>query len=52
MKLINKKINGLKILKTKIYVDKRGHFKEVYKKKSLKIQILYSIVCLLQKKMY
>ena len=36
MKLINKKINGLKILKTKIYVDKRGHFKEVYKKKKFK----------------
>ena len=36
MKLINKKISGLKILKTKIYVDKRGHFKEVYKKKKIK----------------
>ena len=36
MKLINTKINGLKILKTKIYVDKRGHFKEVYKKKKFK----------------
>ena len=36
MKLINKKINGLKILKTKIYVDKRGHFKEVYNKKKFR----------------
>ena len=36
MKLINTKINGLKILKTKIYVDKRGHFKEVYNKKKIK----------------
>ena len=36
MKLINTKINGLKILKTKIYVDKRGHFKEEYKKKKFK----------------
>jgi len=36
MKLINKKINGLKILKTKIYLDKRGHFKEVYNKKKFR----------------
>ena len=36
MKLINTKINGLKILKTKIYKDKRGYFKEVFKKKCIK----------------
>ena len=36
MKLINTKINGLKIVKTKIYKDKRGFFREVYKKKLLK----------------
>ena len=36
MKLINTKINGLKILKTKIYKDKRGYFKEVFKKNLFK----------------
>jgi len=36
MKLLNTKISGLKILKTKIYKDKRGHFKEVFKKKLFK----------------
>ena len=36
MKLINTKINGLKILKTKIYKDKRGCFKEVFKKNLFK----------------
>ncbi len=33
MKLINTKINGPKIIKTKIFNDKRGFFKEVYQKK-------------------
>tara|TARA_B100000780_G_C20901957_1_gene359030 strand:- start:87 stop:611 length:525 start_codon:yes stop_codon:yes gene_type:complete len=32
MKLLNTKINGLKIIKTKIYNDNRGFLKEVYKK--------------------
>ena len=36
MKLINTKIHGLKILKTKIYEDKRGQFKEVFKKNIFK----------------
>ena len=36
MKLINTKINGLKILKTKIYKDKRGYFKEIFKKNLFK----------------
>ena len=34
MKLLNIKINGPKILKTKIFFDDRGFFKEVYKKYS------------------
>ena len=33
MKLINTKIDGPKIIKTKIFNDKRGFFKEVYQKK-------------------
>lgn len=36
MKLLNTKIIGLKIIKSKIYIDKRGFFKEVFKKKILK----------------
>ena len=36
MKLINTKIAGLKILKTKIYRDNRGHFKELFKKNLFK----------------
>ena len=36
MKLINTKIHGLKILKTKIYKDGRGQFKEVFKKNIFK----------------
>tara|TARA_A100001011_G_scaffold399916_1_gene511005 strand:+ start:3325 stop:3852 length:528 start_codon:yes stop_codon:yes gene_type:complete len=35
MKLLKTKINGPKILKTKIYKDKRGFLKEVYKKNIL-----------------
>ncbi len=33
MKLIKTKINGPKIIKTKIFNDKRGFFKEVYQRK-------------------
>ena len=36
MRLINTKINGLKILKTTIFKDKRGHFKEVFKQNLFK----------------
>ena len=32
MKFINTSIKGLKILKTTIYKDQRGFFKEVFKK--------------------
>ena len=35
MKLINTKIKDLKIIKTKIYKDKRGFLKEVFQKKIL-----------------
>ena len=36
MKLLNTKIVGLKIIKSQIYNDKRGYFKEVFKKSILK----------------
>ena len=35
MKIINTKINGLKIIKTNIYKDKRGFLKEVFRKSIL-----------------
>ena len=36
MKLIKTKIDGPMILKSKIHIDRRGYFKEVYKKNILK----------------
>ncbi len=35
MRIIKKKLSGLKIIKTKIYKDNRGFLKEVYKKNIL-----------------
>ena len=31
MKIINTKFNGLKIIETKNFYDKRGHFREIFK---------------------
>ena len=36
MKVIKTKISGLKLIKTKIYKDKRGFLKEVFKQKVIK----------------
>ena len=36
MKLLKTKINGPLLLKSKIYIDRRGYFKEVYRKNILK----------------
>ena len=36
MKIIKTRIKGLLIIKSKIYNDKRGFFKEVIKKKNFK----------------
>ena len=41
MKIVKTKIKDLLILKTKIYKDKRGFFKEVYKKKNLKKNFIF-----------
>lgn len=38
MELKNTKIKGVKILKSKIFYDNRGHFKEVFRKNSFKNQ--------------
>ena len=53
MKLINTKIkDGPKIIKSKIYNDKRGFLRELIKDLYLKIKILFLILCLFQKKCF
>ena len=44
MKLENVKIEGLKIIKSKIYRDKRGFLREVYKNKLLKDSFLFDVM--------
>ncbi len=44
MKLENVKIKGLKIIKSKIYRDKRGFLREVYKNKLLKDSFLFDVM--------
>ena len=41
MKIIKTKIKDLLILKTNIYEDKRGFFKEVFKKKILNKKFIF-----------
>jgi dTDP-4-dehydrorhamnose 3,5-epimerase len=41
MKIIKTKIKDLLILKTKIYSDKRGFFKEIFKEKELKVKFKF-----------
>tara|TARA_Y100000741_G_scaffold364951_1_gene357981 strand:+ start:574 stop:1101 length:528 start_codon:yes stop_codon:yes gene_type:complete len=41
MKLVKTKIKDLLIVKTKIYSDKRGFFKEVFKEKDLKVKFKF-----------
>ena len=49
MKKIKTKINGLFILKKKIYRDKRGLFKEVAKKKYIKENFIFDCLSLSKK---
>ena len=51
MQIIKTKIKDLLILKTNIYKDKRGFFKEVVKKKFL-IKNLYLTAYHIQKKIF
>lgn len=44
MKLENVKIRGLKIIKSKIYKDKRGFLREVYKNKLLKDKFQFDVM--------
>ena len=50
MKIVKTKFKNLLILKTNIFKDKRGYFKEIYKKKLLKKKILFLTVFHIQKK--
>lgn len=44
MKLENVKIKGLKLIKSKIYKDKRGFLREVYKNKVLKNKFRFDVM--------
>tara|TARA_B100001057_G_scaffold317057_1_gene317191 strand:+ start:2759 stop:3274 length:516 start_codon:yes stop_codon:yes gene_type:complete len=44
MKLENVKIKGLKLIKSKIYKDKRGFLREIYKNKLLKDRFLFDVM--------
>jgi dTDP-4-dehydrorhamnose 3,5-epimerase len=41
MKIIKTKFKGLKIIKSKIFYDKRGYFREIAKKKILNNNFLF-----------
>ena len=41
MKVIKTKIKDLVILKTKIYSDRRGSFKEIFKENELKVKFKF-----------
>ena len=49
MKIKNVKISGLKIIQTKIFFDKRGFFKEVYKNNLIKKNFKFDVVSLSKK---
>ena len=42
MKIVSTKISGLKILETKNFYDSRGYFREVFKKKIIKKNFVFS----------
>ena len=44
MKLENTPIKGLKIIKTSIFYDRRGFFKETFKKKNIKKKFVFDIM--------
>ena len=44
MKLENLKIKGLKLIKSKIYRDKRGFIREIYKDKLLNESFLFDVM--------
>jgi dTDP-4-dehydrorhamnose 3,5-epimerase len=44
MKIINTKITGLKIIKSKNFYDFRGYFREVFKKKIIKNNMIFGCI--------
>ena len=52
MKIKNVKISGLKIIQTKIFFDKRGFFKEVYKNNLIKKNFKFDVVSLSKKTLF
>ena len=44
MKIKNVKISGLKIIKTKMFFDKRGFFKEIFKNKLIKKNFKFDVM--------
>ena len=44
MKLLSTKIKDIKKVKTKIFKDKRGFFKEIYKNKILKKKFIFDVM--------
>ena len=49
MKIKSVKISGLKIIQTKIFFDKRGFFKEVYKNNLIKKNFKFEVISLSKK---
>ena len=49
MKIKNVKISGLKIIKTKMFFDKRGFFKEIFKNKLIKKNFKFDVMSLSKK---
>ena len=49
MKLENSKISGLKIIRNKIYNDKRGFFREIYRSNLIKENFLFDVMSVSKK---
>ena len=49
MKIKNVKISGLKIIKTKMFFDKRGFFKEIFKNNLIKKDFKFDVISLSRK---
>ena len=49
MKIKNVKISGLKIIKTKMFFDKRGFFKEIFQNKLIKKNFKFDVMSLSKK---
>ena len=49
MKIKNVKISGLKIIKTKMFFDKRGFFKEIFKNNLIKKDFKFDVMSLSRK---